>query len=476
MSGVEVEDSPERLQESERFGSSYIKVEVGSTATATTAFRLQVPPEDIPAFVDCLKHFVRGSLRGLAHPLDRNQVRQSDQEHVGHSDPSDGRSPGSERTASTTATTSTTAAAAAASTTTGPPRVGCKSRLMRAVVMDLAAVTIQRCARGWFSRRIKRFHKAYLTYQAAVTPKALKIQSFYRGCKGRQAAKSERETKNIQKRRNDKAAFIQSCRRRVLAVRWRQKEIEIKGIMIFRDIGATDIQRLWRGHIARQLKKKEEGEVVFVWDQEGETVDISVRTVDLHLGKDTPPEEVDAARSATPWQDPVRMKWCRIRKYFVHAVPRRIAEYSFKFFVDGGDKPLLHGKYLIAWDPDHPTDMRRRFNAIQINTIRPRFVIWPQQDANVAAPAPAPAGGNGADDQGQGQGGPSASSASEAAGSVDAPTEEQPESEGPQPQAATATGQLESPTPQGPPTTLPATSSAASIQESVAPSTTAGEG
>ncbi|CEM17393.1 unnamed protein product [Vitrella brassicaformis CCMP3155] len=186
MSGVEVEDSPERLQESARFGSSYIKVEVGSTATATTAFRLQVPPEDIPAFVDCLKHFVRGSLRGLAHPLDSDQVGHSDQEHVGHSDPSDGRSPGSERTASTTATTTTTttAAAAAASATTGP-RVGRKSRLMRAVVMDLAAVTIQRCARGLFSRSVRRYRKARLAYEAAVTPKALKIQSLYRGFKGR---------------------------------------------------------------------------------------------------------------------------------------------------------------------------------------------------------------------------------------------------------------------------------------------------
>ncbi|CEM17392.1 unnamed protein product [Vitrella brassicaformis CCMP3155] len=238
----------------------------------------------------------------------------------------------------------------------------------------------------------------------------------------------------------------------------------IIGIMKSRDIGATDIQRLWRARIARELGKKEKDKVVFVWDQDGKTVDISVRIVEndggpKYGGRDTP-EEVDARRSATPWQDPVRMKWCRSRKCFVHAVPRRIAEYDFKFFVHGGDRPRLHPVYPIQPDPDHPTDMRRRFNAIQIKTTLPR------------------AGGNGADDQGQGQGGPSASSASEAAAgsSVDATTEEQPESEGPQPQAATTTGQPESPTPQGPPTTLPATSSAASIQESVAPSTTAGEG
>ncbi|CEM17394.1 unnamed protein product [Vitrella brassicaformis CCMP3155] len=70
---------------------------------------------------------------------------------------------------------------------------------------DLAAVTIQRCARGLFSRRIKRYRKDLLAYEAAVTPKALKIQSFYRGYKGRQVAKSERELKDIQKRRCDKA-------------------------------------------------------------------------------------------------------------------------------------------------------------------------------------------------------------------------------------------------------------------------------
>ncbi|CEM33392.1 unnamed protein product [Vitrella brassicaformis CCMP3155] len=442
MAAVAVQYSQARLQESPSFGSSYIRVEVGSTVTPTTAFRLEVSPENAPVIVEGLRHFFRIYIRCWAQwdkisPIEEQLFNGT----LGFHTLSNGRSPSSASpphrgTPTPTASTTTEVVndrqiqsrplgfsifsrspaadkppprrptpegsvsgggeeaagdeATASKAKRETPRDGKggkgvgaqgaaagvrggggggggevvespktrwgahKARgisLMRAALIDQAAITIQRFARGKRSRDLARYLRLLRIWEATMTPHALKIQSFFRGCKGRVRAGFLKSIKSYQALRFVKATLIQSHWRRVVAVQNLQLEYVIRGMLKVRRDAALEIERVYRGHCGRLVAKEEKTQIVFrwIWDGPGQSVELVGDFTDM------------------PWQDRLRMRWCNIRSCYVRPWRRRTGRYEFKFLVNG--QFVCDGSLPVERD-----EFGNVNNVIEIRTLTPKFV------------------------------------------------------------------------------------------------------
>eukprot|EP00920_Eleutheroschizon_duboscqi_P040607 GHVT01097099.1.p1 GENE.GHVT01097099.1~~GHVT01097099.1.p1 ORF type:complete len:1269 (+),score=105.84 GHVT01097099.1:202-4008(+) len=198
------------------------------------------------------------------------------------------------------------------------PRVS-TIELLKCMIADTAALTIQRNVRGYRARKLAAVERRRQTWLAAAVPAALFVQAVWRGWSGRLKSKFEALVRNIQKQRREAAIMIQSHWRRILVQFRVQVENLTLCIMHTRADAARELQRVWRGYRTRKVLDEDWScwVIKWVWDPPGTVV------------------EVVGDFSNPPWTTRHLMRYCHVRQCHTLSLERVPGCYELKFIVDG---------------------------------------------------------------------------------------------------------------------------------------------
>eukprot|EP00922_Rhytidocystis_sp_ex-Travisia-forbesii_P041350 GHVS01061750.1.p1 GENE.GHVS01061750.1~~GHVS01061750.1.p1 ORF type:complete len:1235 (+),score=231.79 GHVS01061750.1:338-4042(+) len=191
--------------------------------------------------------------------------------------------------------------------------------ILRCMIADTAAATIQRHVRGYWGRRVaaaamQRLRSALRMYAAAA-----RLQGHWRGWLCRKRLLLEAMVALLMRQRHEAATRIQKVWRNWVAQMNYQYEHLTLCLMETRQYAAEEVQRVWRGWHSRRVIDEEwtHWVIKWVWDAPGTIV------------------EVVGDFSNPPWTKRYLMNYCRVRQCFVLVLPRTPGRYEVKFIVNG---------------------------------------------------------------------------------------------------------------------------------------------
>ncbi|KYF40645.1 IQ calmodulin-binding motif domain-containing protein [Toxoplasma gondii ARI] len=194
-----------------------------------------------------------------------------------------------------------------------------KLQVLRCMLADTAAVTIQRVFRGHLGRlcaeRRKVEKREFLRLSAAAT----KIQAGWRRVKAQETFLVLHVCETLASERNAAAVKIQAFwKMRIQRDKYRTMHLT-ECLAALRRLAAVELQRVWRGSVTRKVLDDEWQKwiIKWPWDKPGTIV------------------EVVGDFSNPPWTKRYLMTYCYVRRCFILPLPRRPGRYEVKFIVDG---------------------------------------------------------------------------------------------------------------------------------------------
>ncbi|KEP66177.1 UNVERIFIED_CONTAM: IQ calmodulin-binding motif domain-containing protein [Hammondia hammondi] len=194
-----------------------------------------------------------------------------------------------------------------------------KLQVLRCMLADTAAVTIQRVFRGHLGRlcaeRREVEKREFLRLSAAAT----KIQAGWRRVKAQETLLVLHVCETLASERNAAAVKIQAFwKMRIQRDKYRTMHLT-ECLAALRRLAAVELQRVWRGSVTRKVLDDEWQKwiIKWPWDKPGTIV------------------EVVGDFSNPPWTKRYLMAYCYVRRCFILPLPRKPGRYEVKFIVDG---------------------------------------------------------------------------------------------------------------------------------------------
>ncbi|PFH37851.1 IQ calmodulin-binding motif domain-containing protein [Besnoitia besnoiti] len=194
-----------------------------------------------------------------------------------------------------------------------------KLQVLRCMLADTAAATIQRVVRGHLGRlRMEKLlaeRREFLRLSRAATV----IQAGWRRVKAQEAFLVLHFAAIFARERQEAAVKIQAFwKMRIQRDKYRTMHL-VECLSALRRLAAIELQRVWRGRVTRKVLDDEWQKwiIKWPWDKPGTIV------------------EVVGDFSNPPWTKRYLMTYCYVRRCFILPLPRKPGRYEVKFIVDG---------------------------------------------------------------------------------------------------------------------------------------------
>ncbi|PHJ18552.1 iq calmodulin-binding motif domain-containing protein [Cystoisospora suis] len=194
-----------------------------------------------------------------------------------------------------------------------------KLQVLRCMLADTAAATIQRVIRGHLERLRVHDRLAEFREHQRVKRACVKIQSSWRRFKAMEYYYMLQCCELLERERWMAATRIQAYwRMRVQRDKYRIQHLT-ECLAGLRRLAAIEVQRIWRGSVTRKVLDDEWKKwiIKWPWDKPGTIV------------------EVIGDFSNPPWTKRHLMTYCHVRRCFILPLARKPGRYEIKFIVDG---------------------------------------------------------------------------------------------------------------------------------------------